>query len=194
MKKIGKIRIVVKQGNIATEDVDCIMVPEFNDCASYGGVGYAINAAGMSAGLEAYDDMVKNTPLAYGEERITPSGKEGVMLAHVATAGANEDEQFYIVAKAVIQALLSADALGVKTIAIPELGTGIIGTLTQEQSAKAIFYAVENFNTVCNENTLQEVRLVVYRGATAPAEKVLAEQSYHNAKPEKGQKEFASIF
>lgn len=189
--KIGKINIVVKQGNIASENVDCIVVPEFDSCASYGGVGYAICAAGMEAGLEAYDEEVSKKPLAFGEELITPSGKEGVWLAHVATAGAKADEQFYCVTKAVLQALISANDVGIKTIAVPELGTGIIGTLTPEQSAKAIFLAVENFNAIRNEDTtIQELRFVVYQGSTEPAEKVLAEKTYSEAKPEKGQKEF----
>ncbi|MBP5399794.1 MAG: macro domain-containing protein [Alphaproteobacteria bacterium] len=193
MAQIGKIKITIKQGNIAAEDVDCIMVPEFNDCASYGGVGYAIKNAGMEDGLCAYTMAVKKNPLATGEEMITPSGKVGIMLAHVATIEANANEQFYVVTKAVLQTLISADALGVKTIAVPELGTGIIGSLTPEQSAKAIFSALNHFNTICPGNAMQELRLVIYGGSTKPAEKVLEEQSYRDAKPEKGQKKFDLI-
>ena len=193
MKKIGKIKnitIVIKQGNIAFENVECIVVPEFKSCSSPKGVGASIKKAGMEEGLKAYDMATKEKPLTDGEEMITPSGIVGVMLAHVATIEANADEQFYIVTKAVLQTLISADALGAKTIAIPALGTGAVGTLTLEQSAKAIFAAVEHFKTVCNENTLQEVRLVINSGSTEPAEKVLDKRSYHNAKPEVGQKEF----
>ena len=42
MKKIGKINVQVVSGNIATMLVDAIVVPQFTDCASYGGVGGAI--------------------------------------------------------------------------------------------------------------------------------------------------------
>ena len=76
------------------------------------------------------------------------------------------------------QVLVSANSLGLKSIAVPEIGTGIIGTLTPEQSAKAIFAAIAKFTTIYPEARIEEVTLVIYRGSTAPAEKVLSEQSY----------------
>lgn len=53
--KISTVKVVVKNGNIATENVELIVVPEFNGCASYGGVGRAICAAGMRQGMDDYD-------------------------------------------------------------------------------------------------------------------------------------------
>jgi O-acetyl-ADP-ribose deacetylase (regulator of RNase III) len=194
MKQINNIKIDVKNGNVATENVECIVVPEFNSCASYGGVGYAIKVAGMGAGLETYDKVASDKPFNYGDVLITESGKSGIKLAHVATAGANADEQFAVVVKAMFQVLLSANSLGLRTIAVPEIGTGIIGTLTPEQSAKAIFGAVAKFTERFPENLIQEVTLVIYRDSTAPAEKVLSEQSYIEKdgciKDMRGEKEF----
>lgn len=187
---INNIKVNVKIGNVATENVDCIVVPEFNSCASYGGVGAAIASFGMEAGLEAYDKVATNKPFNYGDVLITESGKSGVKLAHVATAGARDDEQFGTVLKAMFQVLVSANSLGLKTIAVPEIGTGIIGTLTPEQSAKAIFSAVAKFTVVFPEARVEELTLVVYRGSTAPAEKVLSDRSYIDVKNECGKKEF----
>ncbi len=190
MKTINNIKIVVKNGNIAEENTVCIVVPEFKDCASYGGVGYAIEAAGMRAGLEAYDEAASNKPFNYGDVLITESGKAGVKLAHIATAGANHDEQFNAVLKAIFQTLASANALGIKNIAVPEVGTGIIGCLTSEQAAKAIFGAVFQFSKVYPQARIEEVTLVIFRGSTSPAEKVLSEQTYLDLKNEKGEKPF----
>lgn len=188
--KINNIKVTVKNGNLATEPADCIVVPEFDSGASYGGVGYAIAQAGMSAGLEAYDEAVGNKPFAYGDVLVTESGKPGVKLAHAATAGADDNIQFQVVFKAVFQILAEADKLGLKTVALPEIGTGIIGRLTQEQSARAIFCAVQKFACTHPVSAVEHVVLVVYRGATAPAERVLSDGSYVEFRNEAGQKEF----
>lgn len=187
--KIGKISILVKNGNLATEDVACIVVPEFKDCASYGGVGAAIYACGMSKGLDTYDKAVQQKPLNYGDVLITDSGKDNIKLAHVATAGATKDKQFEAVFKAVVRVLMEADKLNLPTIAVPEIGTGIIGSLTQEQSAKAIFAAVYQFGKLYPNAKVKEVRLVIYRSSILPAEKILSEQSFEYQN-EVGEKEF----
>lgn len=194
MKKINNIGIVVKNGNVATENAECIVVPEFNSCASYGGVGYAIEVAGMGAGLETYDKVASDKPFNYGDVLITESGKPDIKLAHVATVGAKADEQFFVVVRAMFQVLVSANSLGLRTIAVPEIGTGIIGTLTPEQSAKAIFGAIAQFTMRYPETRIEKVTLVIYRGSTAPAEKILFEQSYIEKdgciKDMRGEKEF----
>ena len=172
-KKIQDITICVKNGDISQENVDCIVVPEFNNCASYGGVGYSIQAAGMTAGLKAYDQIAQEKGLGYGGSIITESGKEGVKLAHVVTAGADKDNQGNAVCTAIFNTLVSADDQGIKSVAIPELGTGIIGSLTQEQSAKAVFHAVYMFTKAHSKPGIEKVSFVVYKGSTDPAKRVL---------------------
>lgn len=193
MKRIGNIKIGVKIGNVAAEGAQLIVVPEFNDCASYSSVGYAIQVAGMGAGLEAYDKAVQGNVFSYGDVLITESGKPGVKLAHVATAGAKPDAQFGVVLRAMYQVLVLANAFGIESIAVPEIGTGVIGSLTPEQSAQAIFAAIAKFAERFPENIIQEVILVVYRGSTSPAETVLLNHSYNDIKSiddMKGKKEF----
>lgn len=188
--KINNIEVIVKNGNIATEPVELIVVPEFCECASYGGVGGALAYFGMERGLEAYDGAVEKKGLSYGDALITESGKEGVKLAHVVTVGADENIQFQVVFKAVFKALAEAEKQGIKSIAFPEIGSGIIGNLTQEQSAKAIFCAVYEFGCMHNVPSVKTVELVVYRGVTDYAEKVLSEKSYTEFRNEKGNKDF----
>lgn len=189
--KINNVKVVIKNGNIAVENVDCIVVPQFNICASYGGVGAAIYAAGMEKGLELYDEKAYKQPFKYGEALITESGKTGVKLAHVATAGASSEEQSRVVFEAMFRVLMSAKEQGVKTIAVPEIGTGIIGTLTAKQAAMAIFGAIYQFSKQFPEACIETVTLVIYRGSLAPAEEVLSEQSYVEFKPEAGEKQFS---
>lgn len=189
MEKIGKIRVIVKQGDIALEDVDCIVVPRTQDGLPYGELANSVKSAGMEKGLKAYDELASRLPFAFGEDAVVPSGKEGVMLSNVSVVGVHTNQRFYAVAKAVLQSLTSADALGAKTVAIPELGAGDTGKFTPEQAAQVVLYGIELFDTICVENTVQEVRLVTI-GSDAPAQKVLEEKSYHEAHPKSGQKKF----
>ncbi len=178
MNKIENIDIVVKEGDIAGEQADLIVVPEFNGCASGGGVGYAIIKAGMQAGLDIYNKAAQEKPFNCGDVMITKSGKPGVALAHVATVSAGVQEQPVAVVKAVFNTLKSANAKKLQHIAIPELGTGIIGNLTQEQSAQLIFNAVYEFAKANPDSNVKKVSLIIYRASLDPAIKVLANKTY----------------
>ena len=125
---IGNIEVIIKNGNIAVENTDCIVVPEFNDCASYGGVGASIANCGMRRGLDIYNAAAQTKPLESGQVMITESGLKDIKLAHLATVNAEKTEQFRVVFEAVLRLLAEAEKQGIKTIAIPELGTGIIGS------------------------------------------------------------------
>ena len=177
-QKINNINVCLKTGNVAAEDADCIVVPEFRDGASGGGVGYAIETAGMGAGLEAYEKVAQEGFLKDGDAIITESGKPDVKLAHVVTVSAREDSQFEVVNSSVLKTLETANEIGIKRIALPEIGTGIIGSLTQEQSAKAIFNAVYEFSKNNPSSSVEEVSFVVYRSSTEPAKRVLTDKSY----------------
>lgn len=58
------------------------------------------------------------------------------------------------------------------------MGTGIIGNLTQEQSAQLIFNAVYEFAKVNPDSNVKKVSLVIYRASLDPAIKVLANKTY----------------
>ncbi|MBQ8482362.1 MAG: macro domain-containing protein [Alphaproteobacteria bacterium] len=190
MEKIGNIEIEVINGNLAEQAVDCLVVPEFNYCASGGGVGRAIYRAGMSDGMNEYDNKAHTSPLECGDVMFTKSGRLDTLLAHVATVDAQRDEQFMVIFKAVVNTLVKANELGVRTIAVPELGTGIIGCLTQEQAARAIFGAIYKFTELKPENILKSISLVIFGNSTQPAEKVLSDESYKKLRQESGQKKF----
>lgn len=193
MKKIGKINVQVVSGNIATMPVDAIVVPQFTDCASYGGVGGAICRYGARAGIDEYNALAQKSPFFYGDAVITPShGGTSKYLIHVATVGETAKSSFTITCKAVFGALLMADDKGIKSLAVPAIGSGIIGHLTIEQSAKAIFSAVEMFSQSREINGIENITMVIYGlpDEVAPAQEVLENGSYHDVTDEVGQKKF----
>ena len=194
MKKIKDIQAEVVNGNIATMDVDAVVVPQFDSCASYGGVGGALARSGAEFGLNEYDAHSQKHPLSFGDVFMSTSGGGHCRyLLHVATVGCRKEEAFSVTRAAVYNALQLADETGLETIAIPAIGTGIIGTLTLTQSAKAVFTAVSQFAE--QAKNIKKVTMVVYGSAVQadPARNVLTDNAYLNVKDEVGQKEFNMV-
>lgn len=189
MKQIKNIQAQVVNGNIAAMDIDAVMVPQFIDGASYGGVGGAIARYGARSGMNEYDEYAQKNKLSFGDVYMSASGGgQAKYLLHLATVGCKADTSFACTVTAVCKALFLADEIGIKTVAIPAVGSGIIGTLTLEQSAKAIFKAVAHFAE--RAKSVQTVTMVVYGTSAAPAQEVLDSESYITAGNEAGQKEF----
>ena len=188
MKKIEKIEVEIVRANIACMNVDVVVVPEFQGCASYGGVGRAV-AQTAAHGMHEYDTYAKAQPFSLGSATLTPAGSVFCRyLAHVVTVGCSREDSFKCVKTAVEKALGLADLKGAKSIAIPAIGTGVIGSLTLKQSAKAVFGAVAEFASLAQN--ISQVKFVIYNGDTQPAEDVLMNESYLTDAPEVGEKEF----
>ena len=194
--RLGGINVKIVEDDVTCELADCIVVPEFNNCASYGGVGGACVRRGLRKGMEVYDKRAQQKPFAFGDAFLTESGRDNLFLGHVVTVGAPAEEQFEAVFKSVYNIIGDCNQrpyATIRRIAIPELGTGIIGNLTQEQSARAIIGAVDAFSRVCGATIVDEVVLCVYKASTASAEKVLADGSFRDCKFEVGQKIFDPV-
>ncbi|MDY2830873.1 MAG: macro domain-containing protein [Alphaproteobacteria bacterium] len=189
MKKIKKIDVEIVSANIACMNVDVVVVPEFQGCASYGGVGRAV-AQAAAQGMHEYDTYAKAQPFSLGSATLTPAGSVFCRyLAHVVTVGCSREDSFKCIKTAVEKALVLADLKGAKSIAIPAVGTGVIGSLTLKQSAKAVFGAVAEFASLAQN--ISQVKFVIYRGDPQPAEEVLMDESYLTDAPEVGEKEFS---
>lgn len=188
MEKIGKISVDIVRENIAFTSADVVIVPEFQDCASYGGVGGAVARTALQ-GMKEYDIRAKAHKLPLGSAVITPANSFFCRyLAHVVTVGCSKEYAFECIQAAVEKALGLADRQWAKKVAVPAIGTGAIGTLTIEQSAKAVFAAVAEFAKVARH--VSQVKFVVYDEDTKPVEDVLASGSYLAAAQEIGAKEF----
>ena len=191
--KIRNIEVNVVLGDITSLRVDAYIVPQFDDALSEGGVGGAVMRAGALSGMNAYQEYIdKKGALNFGEGIITKSrGGNSKFLLHVASVGSGMEREFDTVRKAVFFALQLAENHSVSSVATPALGTGIIGDLTDEQSAKAIFSAIDEFSKT--GKSVRSVSLVIYGNpkAVACAESVLQSKAYRNVLNETGGREFS---
>ncbi len=64
---------------------------------------------------------------------------------HVVSVGSGDDNEFNTIKTAAFNALKTAEENGIKSIAVPTLGTGIIGRLTGKQSAEAMMSALKEY-------------------------------------------------
>jgi len=164
----------------------------FRGGASYGGVGAAIARSGGEAGLKAYDSYMETKgELEFGRALVTPSGGGNAQsLIHVVSVGSGESVEFETVRDSIKNALVEAQNNGIKTIAAPALGTGIIGQLTDAQSAKAMLAGVAEF--VAQGGTgVEEFRIVVFGPdkAAKPFKKVAKTGAFEGAVVETGARE-----
>jgi len=185
-------KISIGLGDLTSEKCESFIVPQSDRSLSYGGVGGAIIRSGAESGMNAYQDQLeKHGPFNFGDAYLTESGGgNSKYLLHVVTVGSPRDEQFSTIQKAFYNALTQAQARGIKTVAAPALGTGIVGLLTPTQSAKAMLSAVNQFAKA--GGAMDEIKFVI-RGTAADQAaftQVLEEKSFAAAAPEVGQKKF----
>lgn len=146
--KISGNDVCVKMGDITQSCVDAIVVPEFKGGASYGGVGGSVARSGAIAGMQAYDTLVDDMgPQSFGTVLLTDSGGgKASKLLHIVSVGSGKDEEFNTIKTGFFNALEVAARNKVNSIAVPALGTGIIGQLTGEQSAQAMMSALKDYS------------------------------------------------
>ena len=189
--QIENVSVRVVGGDMTKIKADAYFVPQFTSCASEGGVGGAIMYSGAQEGMEEYNKYIEeNGEMAWGDVIMTKSGGgNSQFLLHGATAGANKEDSFEVAQKATYKALQLAQEAGLKSVVIPAIGTGIIGSLTNEESAKAILSGVNQF---AQEGGNMDVSVVVYSTGQGykDFENVLTSKSYENAQPTIGTKEF----
>ena len=133
--------VVVKKGSITGEDVDALV----NAANSYmymgGGVAGAIKRAG---GDIIEEEALRKAPVPIGEAVATTAGKLNArFIIHAPTMvrpGLTNPDNVYKATKA---ALEKADEVGIHSIAIPGMGTGV-GRVPPESAAEAVTRAVKN--------------------------------------------------
>lgn len=154
----GKI-IQIVQGDITREEVDAIVNAANAYLRHGGGVAGAIVRAGGKIIQEESDRIVRNQgPLEVSEVAVTGAGElhaKYVIHVHGPQYGQdNVEEKLY---HSFFNALEKAGELGVKTISIPAVSSGIFG-VPKEISAKAFFNAVKDYFDKYPETTLALVR------------------------------------
>lgn len=138
---IAGTKVDLVHSDITALDVDAVVVPQFRDSVSWGGVGHAVAKAGALAGMHEYGRLLRDEgPRRFGSARACEAGGgKARWLVHVASVAYDgEGEDADMVRYCVSNALAEAADVGARSVALPAIGTGIIGTLTLTESARAI--------------------------------------------------------
>jgi O-acetyl-ADP-ribose deacetylase (regulator of RNase III) len=190
--QIGSNNVDVVLGDMTKIESDAYIVPQFTGAASYGGVGGAVARAGAEEGLAAYQRFIdQKGEQKFGQVVLTKSGGgRSSCLLHVVSVGSGEEDEFNTIQTAFFNALKVAESQGIESIASPAMGTGIIGSLTAEQSANAMMSAADQYAAEGGKPI--KLSFVIYGDESAYNAFVTVLQSgvYKTAKKEKGRKEF----
>ena len=188
---IGNVTVNVALGDMTAIKADAFVVPEFQTRVSEGGVGGAIWSKGAGKGMEAYEKHIKkHGKQEFGSVVVTDAGGgNSSKLLHAVTVGSGAENEFTTIQTAVYNALRTAQEQGMQSVVIPQMGTGIIGSLTSEQSAGAIMSGINQFNA---DGGKMDVSVVIYGSQNAynTFTNSLQNHSYTEAQPEVGTKEF----
>ncbi len=131
MIKIGKksVEIEFVVGDITIQNVDAIVNAANSYLSHGGGVAGVISRKGGPTIQKESDEYVKNHgPVEPGGVAITSAGNlPAKYVLHTVGPIGDKPESDDIIVKCFINIVKKSDELGVKTIAIPFVGTGIFG-------------------------------------------------------------------
>lgn len=137
----GKV-IEVIEGDIAQVPADAIVNAANNHLWMGAGVAGALKRAG---GEEIEREAVSKGPIPVGEAVVTGAGRlPARYVIHAAAMGQDLTPSAETIRNATLNALRRAEELGVQSISLPALGTGV-GGFPLEESAKIMVGVVKDF-------------------------------------------------
>lgn len=150
-------RIVIIAGDLVEQDVDAIVNAANNDLVLGGGVAGAIRSRG---GPSVQKECDAHGPIRVGQAAVTGAGelpaRHVIHAASMALGGATTAESLQ---SSMDSAFQLAQQLGVKTIGIPAVGTGIAGFPIDEC---AMVMARSLTRALANGWAPDEVRFVLF--------------------------------
>ena len=152
--QIGRVRVHCVLGDIADAVADGIVNSANDELSMHTGVGGALRRKG---GQEIEDEVMRGGRRALGECISTPGG--ALACRYVLHAVSAWKEASYI-ARTSQRAFLLAEELGLRTLAIPALGTGV-AQVAPEASASAVGAALEE-HLHLGGSRLRQVTFVLY--------------------------------
>ena len=153
----AKDRIRILQGDLTAQDADAIVNAANNDLQLGGGVAGAIRRKGGPAIQEECDRL---GPIPLGEAAVTRGGNlKARYVIHAASMRLGEPTSEANLRASTRNSLLRAKELGIRTIALPAVGTGIAG-FPMRRCAEVMLE--ETAAHLAGETSLQEVRFVLY--------------------------------
>ncbi len=153
-KKLGKVVVKLEEGDITELATDAIVNAANNHFWMGAGVAGAIKRRG---GEEIEIEAVTQGPRPVGEAIVTSAGRlKARYVIHAAVMGQDLATDAEKIQAATYNALLRAHELGLKSIALPALGTGV-GGFSLESAAKIMYQAVGKFLQDHPDTSLEEV-------------------------------------
>ena len=162
--------IEIVQGDITEEDVDAIVNAANSNLKHGGGVaGAIVRRGGYEIQGESDEIIAKRGSIPTGEAVVTSAGKlKAKYVIH--TVGPvwrggrnNEDELLF---KAIYSALLRAHELGVKSVSMPAISTGIYG-FPKDRAVKIFAKAIKRFLDENRDTKLRKIRICNIDSLTA---------------------------
>lgn len=148
---IGGVTCQIHTKPIQEISADSVLVPVPATGSGKGGVFAAMRQAGAIQGCETLENWHQYSAdfMPFGSSMTVPSGLESIpYLSHAASVcefGSGKDNNFVAVVFSMINVLEDITKRGLKTVNIPLMGTGQMGWLTPEQSARAMMIGVQRF-------------------------------------------------
>lgn len=156
------------QGDITIEEVDAIVNAANEHLQHNGGLAWAIVRRGGSVIQAESDGWVRaHGPVSHAAPAWTSGGNMAVkyVIHAVGPVWGEGDEDAKLTA-AVIGSLKATDELGLQSIALPAISTGIFG-FPRERAAGIILTAIENYFSENGTSGIRQVRMVLFDQATA---------------------------
>lgn len=139
MEFVG-VKIVVKKGSITDEEVGAIVNPANSYLQMGGGVAGIIKREG---GAIIEEEALKNAPIPIGDAVATTAGRlKSRYVIHAPTMNAPGPTTIRNVYLATKAALLCANKIGVESVAIPGMGTGV-GGISLQDGAETMIRAIK---------------------------------------------------
>ncbi len=163
-------RLTVVQGDITAQEVDAIVNAANARLMHGGGVAAVIaRKGGPVIQQESREWVRRHGPVPHDRPAYTSAGNlpARYVIHAVGPVWGSGDEDAKLRA-AVQGALARADELGLASIALPAISTGIFG-FPKERAARVIYTAIQDYFTAHPDSGLQEVRLVLYDRPTLEA-------------------------
>ena len=163
-------RVQIVQGDLTQENVDAIVNAANAHLAHGGGVAGLISRKGGPRIQQESDAWVsQHGPVQYAEPAYTTAGNLPCRyVIHAVGPVWGEGEEDAKLDAAVTGSLRLAEKLGLKSIALPAISTGIFG-YPVERAAGVILRAIRTYFTQNPGSGVKLVRVVLYDQAAAEA-------------------------
>ncbi len=162
----GGRRLQLVQGDLTAEPVDAIVNAANSRLQHGGGVAGAILRRGGQEIQDESDAWVRqHGPVSPSEPAYTGAGRlPARYVIHAAGPVWGEGQEDEKLASAVTGALRLADRLGLASLALPAISTGIFG-FPKEQAARVILKALRGYFEAHPDSGLRQVRLTLFDAA-----------------------------